>query len=161
MHRAADSPPHRPRLYFSLAALLRTVTLVALALGWAALLPRVRPEVLYWLMLAAGAVLSAVVGYRRAGRPWRRILAGGAFMLNTWILALYTAYTANVIQNPVVSQHDARRNVDQAFDALPIVFGFPLVVVIAVLMLRSWTWSANDQLIHGRPPADPDGASDS
>lgn len=121
---------------FSLAALLRTVTLVSMALGWGALLPRVRPDVLQWLVIGAGAVLGAIVGYRRAGPLWRRILAGGAFLVNAFFLSVYTHHSAGAIQNPD----------DWAW--LPVVFAFPLAVMIAVFMLRAWTWSANDGLIH-------------
>ena len=136
---------HRSR--FSVATLFRATTLVAMFLGWMTLVATVPSQINQLVILFTAALLSAIVGYRRFGKPWRRCRAALLFLAGGIIIALYSGYIAHVIQNPINQDHKWAA-LDAMFSIIPIIAAFPIAVIVGVFMLRSWVWSANDRSIH-------------
>lgn len=141
-------PARRARRWtFSVAALVRATTLVALTLGWFILVANVPSPLTQFIVLLVAAIFAAIVGYRRFGRLSARCRAAFLFFGGGIIIALYSGYVAHAIQNPIKDDHHWAA-LDQAFSILPIIAAFPIAIVVIVFMLRSWIWSAHDQTIH-------------
>lgn len=135
------------RSTFSVVTLFRATTIVAMILGWITLVVSVPSQITQLVVLFTAASLSAMVGYRRFGKRWRRCRAALMFFAGGILIAFYSGYVAHVIQNPI--QHDHKwAALDAMFSMIPIIAGFPIAIVVGVFMLRSWVWSANEQSIH-------------
>ncbi len=145
----SDAVPAYHRWSFSLAALLRVIALVGLALGWLRLVPTMPPPFVQLSLVALGAVLAAVVGWRRFGTLATRFKTAAWFLAGSVLVALYSGCVANVIQTLVTSTHPWA-GLDRVFHGVAVLAGFPVILVILVFMLRAWTWSAHDRLIHKR-----------
>jgi len=97
----SDPGSEEPRWRFSLATLLRGMTLTAFALGWIASVPSVPPLALQLGLLILGALLAIIVGWRRSGSLRVRVKAASWFLAGTVAIALYSGYVANTIPNPI------------------------------------------------------------
>ena len=132
---------HRWR--FSLAVLFRAVTLIALALGWLLALPSVWPQAFAVIVLLLGMTLGGIASVRRAGRAWQRFRVWIGFLAGSVVVAWYSSYLATMVQTPIeTGKHWS--GLGRALEEIMVLLMSPLVVIILVLMLRAWTWSAHD-----------------
>lgn len=148
MDTTSSTTPAR-RWAFSLATLLRVTTLTSVVLGWVLLLPSAPPRIVVLVVFTLGAFLATIVGLRRFGSVYSRCKASVWFLAGTTVVAYYSGFIAIVIQAPVEST-DPWAELNQFFYVVEILAGFPVIVATLVFMLRTWTWSANDLVIHKR-----------
>ena len=144
-------PGGAPRRSYSLATVFRFLILAALVLGWFRLIWVVPAVYMLLAILLAGAVLGSVVGLRRRGSRWMRISAGAGFSAGCVVLATYSALVAFAIQFPVEPEAEQHLGgLDACFWVGVLVLAAPAMIVVLVLLLRSWMWSVNDREMPGQ-----------
>ena len=144
-------PGGAPQPSYSLAMVFRILFLAALALGWFRLIRVVPADSLMLAILLAGAVLGSVVGIRRRGSRWMRISAGGGFFAGCVVLATYSGLVAFAIQLPAEPEAEQHwGGLDVCFWAGVLVLAVPAMIVVLVLLLRSWMWSVHDRELPGQ-----------
>jgi len=121
----------------------RAITFAALALGWIRLIQTARPNIVLVIIMAVGVFLAVIVGWRRAGRLMLRIKAAGFFVVESTVVAIYSAFIAVEFQ----SADEPQGQFGGILEFMFIVSASPIVLFVLVFMLRAWTWSAHDRLI--------------
>ena len=121
----------------------RAITFAALALGWIHLIQTTRPNIVLVIIMAVGAFLAIIVGWRRAGKLILRIKAAGFFVVESTIVAFYSMTIAGGSQ----PSSESEGQFDGIIESMFIVSALPIVLFVLVFMLRAWTWSAHDRLI--------------
>ena len=135
------------RWQFSLATLLRITFLVAMALGWLSLVATARPPFVMTTVIGITASLAVIVGWRRNGTRAQRAIAGFLFVLGGILVSCYSYFVAQLVQMQSIAGVPHRHpwaDLDQPFLTVAIPVSSPAMLVILVLMLRAWTWSAHD-----------------
>lgn len=149
MRDAADNATPRNANTFSLGCLLRTVTLVSLAFGFLSLIATAPPQWLLVGQIALGLALATGIAVRRRGSRLTRLKSAAGFVWMASLVSCYCGFAAFVVQNYLQRQPGEHpwAGLDRLFVSLPLVFGFPFVILLLILMLRAWTWAAHDREI--------------
>jgi hypothetical protein len=135
------------RWQLSLAMLLRITSLVAMALGWLSLVATARPPFVMTALIGVSASLAAIVGWRRNGTRAQRANAGFLFVSGGILVSCYSCFIAQLVQmqsSAGVPHRHSWADLDQLFLTVAIPVSSPAMLVILVMMLRAWTWSAHD-----------------
>ncbi|HUY90893.1 MAG TPA: hypothetical protein VMV10_19310 [Pirellulales bacterium] len=136
---------------FSLGCLLRAVTLVSMALGCLSLIPTAPPQWLLVGQIALGFALATVIGVRRRGTRLAKFKSAAGFFWMACLVACYCGYAAFAVQNFMHEHPDPGEHqfavLDRAFPVMVVVAGVPIVALLLILLLRSWTWAAHDREI--------------
>jgi hypothetical protein len=140
--------PETRRWTFSLGVLFRAVTLIAFALGWPLLVWKAEPLFVRFAVVGLGVVLGVVVGVRRFGTPRTRFKAMIGFVIGASIVAEYSTCIAWLIHKPEDPPGTQWSGLMEMQVGLALLAALPIIVIILVLLLRAWTWSAHDQSIH-------------
>src|SRR5262245_60859964 len=126
-------PPFRLRTLFGVS------TIIVLTCALAAMMETAPPTQVGWRVTALGVFLGAAVGYRRTGPPTMRAFVAGLFMLGGCLIAAFLTLVACVWQdwNRINGSADMA---SLGAGGFMICFLAPGAAVVAVLMLRAWTW---------------------
>jgi hypothetical protein len=114
--------------------------------GWITLVVNMTPLTVVLIVLTTGVVLGYVVGARRNGGVLTQVIAALFFWAGSVWVAVYSGFLAAAIQtkdNPETPWDESNDFFTGGAMCL-----FPFVLVIMLLMLRAWTWSAHDATIH-------------
>jgi protein-S-isoprenylcysteine O-methyltransferase Ste14 len=97
------------------------------------------------MLAAAGAILAMVVGWRRRGTLAMRMIVAVAFFTGAILVATYSELAAVSLQRPPppAGAH-AWQSLDGLMGMVALVVGLPIVLLVMLLMFRTWTWSAHD-----------------
>ncbi len=138
--------------HFRLRSLFGLSTAVVLACGLLVMMESAPPTSVGWRVTMLSIIMGLVVGYRRAGSAPVRIIIAGLLGLGGCFMAVYLALVATVWQQ----WNSASDRIDLAscgLGGLVMIMMAPFAAIIAILMLRAWTWSAYDA--HLLPPEAP------
>lgn len=130
-----------------MAALIRTVTGVALGLGWLVSITGSPPSSVALSVGIVGAIMACMVGLRRCGTWYVKCWAAVWFYAGSVGLAAYSFMVACMIQLEVHA-HPWDQFTESAVAFFVSIAALPLVSVTIVYMARAWIWSASDAETH-------------
>ncbi|MGH7140714.1 MAG: hypothetical protein ACREHD_33700 [Pirellulales bacterium] len=128
------------------------VSIVAFVIAWPLSIANTSPQNVAMTIIGLGVVLAVIVGYRRHGSTFVRIGAAAAFFAGALVVAFFSASAASVWQGPTEPVHPLDE-LGNFLTGFVLLLTFPAVLAVMLLLLRAWTWSAHDRMIH-RPDID-------
>jgi hypothetical protein len=134
---------------FSLAALLRLLTMVALTLGWAALVGNgADGSTVFRTIVFLGCIFTLVIFFRVPGRPGHRVRISLLFGLGMVLVGIYSSAVAWFIQTSYVADAQGHNHpwavLDQLWNLLCLLGVLPGVLVLVFLLFRTWVRAANE-----------------
>jgi len=79
------------------------------------------------------------------GRWSLRFRAGLWFLSGGTFFAFYSGIVSHLRSLPALESSHAWDELDKFFGVMSVVLLIPIEAIVAMLMLRSWIWSAHDQ----------------
>lgn len=134
-------PIPRREWTFSLAAMFRTVTAVAAALGWWMLLGT-GPLTAFAILLGCSVAVASVAAARQQGGLGRQMLTAFGFCCGLLLVGGFIAGLRSVI---VAATHGTENTeYFAAFFGCYLIVAMPVVFLASWLMLRAWLHLAAD-----------------
>lgn len=136
-------------LRFSLAALFRLLTMVALTLGWGALVGNgTDGDTVFRAIVSLGCIFTLVILFRVPGHPGRRVRISLLFGLSIVLVGIYSSHVASFVQTSYLADAQGHNHpwavLDQLWSLLCFLGLLPGVLVLVFLLFRTWVRVANE-----------------
>jgi hypothetical protein len=128
---------------FRLRTLFGATSVVVLTCAMASMLETAPPTQVGWRVCTLSVILGLVVGYRRAETMVGRSVVTALFGLGGCLMGTFLTLVACVWKDWTRANETADL-VGVGAGSFLIVLFTPMAAIVALLMLRAWTWSAYD-----------------
>lgn len=140
------------RYRFSLAAICRFQAIVCFTAAWPFAVATAPPPMMLGSLALLGAFLAVIAARRRRGSLGSRIRLALAFFGGAVVVAIYSTLAAVTVQAPAPTQGaHAWQTLDVVPAILVLAVGLPFVLLVLLLMFRTWVWSAKNPNEDGKP----------